>query len=572
MTMAVLDVQAEPAGEATTIQVPAGDQLVPAEPDAVQWCLTFWRSMQDRLRRKAREMELEAARRDGISSSLNVWTARDFPWVHGARNAARLDAISFRAAAAVCREGAAYARASLGDLNVEPTGPFMVPAEILERAEAATERDGEWTGGDRLAVDTLSAISIPDADRLAHRRADLGFPPTFELTDPEHEGDSDARRWSRFFRLDASGDWPRVVEVTEEVRVALGDRAEARRADAQLATARDLKRLADAAATNPLDLFKIKEVGGQKVIVPFQREGKSGERHRTVIADDGEIGAPAGETQSPLQILHSTHRIDGLLAAAGDLFAAHFAAAHFDLGKGTDYSQIRGTAASNGEKLPGTEAEEARHWIFAAMEALGGGASPAAMAVWSVVGAQTALDRFATSRHFRMPGGQRWLSVEEAEGVLRQGLAALAAYLAAPTVEHQHRRRGLKVRVVGTVELSFLVGSRRFKVVATYEPTLKAWVGHRMAPRKLREGEKTPTEFRHWSVKAVNLAALAEAATAAAAAFCRSAISASLPAVPPPIRTRMQSGRGLQMHLPGSSCSSVSVVSESGRAHSRTVG
>jgi len=195
---------------------------------------------------------------------------------------------------------------------------------------------------------------------------------------------------------------------------------------------------------------------------------------------------------------------------------------NYDLGKGTDYSQIRGTAAaSNGEKLPGTEAEEARHWIFAAMEALGGGASPAAMAVWSVVGAQTPLDRFATSRHFRMPGGQRWLSVEEAEGVLRQGLAALAAYLAAPTVEYQHRRHGLKVRVAGAVELSFLVGSRRFKVVATYDPALKAWVGTRMAPRKIREGEKTHTEFQHWCVKAVNVAQLAEAAIGAAVAYCR---------------------------------------------------
>ncbi len=520
MTMAVLDVQAEPAGEATTIQVPAGDQLVPAEPDAVQWCLTFWRSMQDRLRRQAREMEMEAERRDGIAASLNVWTARNFPWVHGSRNAARLDAISFRAATAICREGSAYARSVLADLSADPAGPFMVPAAILERAEAATGRDGEWTGGDRLASDTLSAIRIPDADRLAHRRADLGFPPTFELTDPEHEADSDARQWSRFFRLDASGDWPRVVEVTKEFQAALGDRVDARRADAELATARDMKRLADAAATSPLDLLKAMEVEGQKVIVTYQREGKSGDLHRTVIDENNEIGAPAGEARSPLQILRAAHRIDGLLAAAGDLFATHFAAAHFDLGKGTDYSQIRGTAAaSNGEKLPGTEAEEARHWIFAAMEALGGGSSPAAMAVWSVVGAQTALDRFATSRHFRMPGGQRWLSVEEAEGVLRQGLAALAAYLAAPTVEHQHRRRGLKVRVAGTVELSFLAGSRRFKVVATYVPALKAWVGSRMAPRKLREGEKTPTEFRHWCVKAANVAVLAEVAIGAAVTY-----------------------------------------------------
>ena len=48
-------------------------------------------------------MEMEAECRDGIVASLNVWTARDFLWVHAARNAAHLDAISFRAAAAGLR-------------------------------------------------------------------------------------------------------------------------------------------------------------------------------------------------------------------------------------------------------------------------------------------------------------------------------------------------------------------------------------------------------------------------------------------------------------------------------------
>ena len=518
--MAVFDVQAEPAGEVTTVQIPAGDHLVSAEPDAVQWCLTFWRSMQDRLRRQARDLEREAERRDGIAANLNVWMARNFPWVHGSRNAARLDAISLRAAAAVCRDGAAYARASLADLNIEPAGPFMVPAAILERAKAATGRDGEWTGGDRLAPDTLSAIRVPDADRLAHRRADLGFPPTFELTDLEHDADSDARRWSRFFRLDGAGDWPRVVEVTEEVQGTLAGRHAARAADAQAAESRDRRRLADATTFTPLHHLKAKGADGPALVVPFSREGGSGARRQTLDDSDGLVGAPAGEVRTPLQQLVAARKIDGVQAAAGELFATHFVAADFSLGKGTDYALVRG-GEMVAEKIPSTEAEEARRWVFAAMDALGGGASPAAMAVWSVVGAQMSLTAFATSRHFRMSGGQRWLSVGEAEGVLRQGLAALAAYLAAPTVEHQHRRRGLKVRVAGTVELSFLVGSRRFKVVATYEPALKAWVGSRMAPRKLRGGEKTPTEFRHWCVKAVNVAQLTEVAIGAAVSYCR---------------------------------------------------
>ncbi|MBB3264041.1 hypothetical protein FHW79_001656 [Azospirillum sp. OGB3] len=505
---------------ATAVPVPTGDQLVQAEPDAMQWCRTFWRSMQDRLRRKARELEREAERRDGIAANLNVWVARNFPWVHGSRNAARLDAISFRAAAAICREGSAYARSALADLSADPAGPFIVPAAILERAESATERDGEWTGGDRLAPDTLSAIRIPDVDRLAHRRADLGFPPTFEMTDPEHEGDADARRWSRFFRLDGSVDWPRVIDVTKEVQASLAGRRAARAADAQVAESRDRQRLAEAATASPLHHLCAKSTDGPALVIPFVREGSSGERRNTLDDSDGYVGAPAGEVRTPLQQLVAARQIDAVQAAAGELFAQQFVTADFALGKGTDYALVRG-GEMVAEKIPSTEAEEARRWVFAAMDALGGGASPAAMAVWSVVGAQTALDRFARSRHFRMPGGQRWLSVEEAEGVLRQGLAALAAYLTAPTVEHQHRRHGLKVRVDGAVELSFLVGSRRFKVVATYDPARKAWVGHRMAPRKLREGEKTPTEFRHWSVKAVNIAQLAEAAVGAAVSYCR---------------------------------------------------
>lgn len=506
---------------ATSVEL-TNDQIVPAEPDAVFWCMSFWRSMQDRLRRKARELEVAADRQDGLAAQLNVWTARDFPWVHGARVAARLDAISLRAAAAICREGAAFARASLADLNADPAEPFMVPAETLERVEAATERDGEWTGGDRLAIYTLSAIRIPDAGRLAHRRADLGFPPTFELVDLDHEGAPDSSRWSRFFGLDGSSDWPRIVEVTEEVQATLVRRHSARLSDTQAAVAYDQKRLAAANSATPLDLLRAKVTDGVKLVMDFSREGKSGDLHRTVIADDGEIGAPAGEVRTPLQLLRATWKIDPLQAAAGELFAEHFAAADFDLGKGTDYGQVRGTAgAAVGEKLPGTAAEEARDWVFAAVDAMGGGASPMALAVWSVVGAQTPISSFATSRHFRMSGGHRWLSVREAEDMLRFGLVLLSAYLAAPTLEHQHRRHGLKIRVNGAVELSFLVGSRRFKLVATYEPALNAWVGTRMAPRKLRPGETAAGEFRHWCVRAVNVPQLAEASIGAAVVYCR---------------------------------------------------
>ena len=524
MTVAVRDPRVEEAGATADIAVvPAGDQFVPVEPDAVQWCLTFWRSMADRLRRKARELEVEADRMDGIAARLNVWAARDFPWAHEARTTARLNAIQLRAAAAICREGAAFARASLADLNASPVEPFMVPAEILERAEAATERDGEWTGGDRLAADTLSAIRIPDADRLAHRRADLGFPPTFELIDLEHEGAPDARRHSRFFRLDGSGDWPRVLEVTEEVQATLAGRRAARSADAQAAETHDRKRLANAAAITPLHHLQAKGADGPALVVPFVREGGSGERRNTLDDSDGLVGAPAGEVRTPLQQFVGARQIDGVQAAAGELFAQHFVTADFALGKGTDYALVRG-GEMVAEKLPSTAAEDARRWIFAAMDAMGGGASPAAMAVWSVVGAQTSIAAFATSRHFRMPGGQRWLSVEEAEGVLRQGLAALAAYLAAPTVEHQHRRRGLKVRVAGSVELSFLVGSRRFKVVATYEPATRSWIGVRMAPRKPRPGEFSAAEFKQWCVKAPSIAQLAEASIATAVAQCRAVL------------------------------------------------
>lgn len=502
---------------ATTVQALAGDQFVPAEPDAVEWCRTFWRSMQDRLRRQARELERQAEHMDGIAARLNVWTARDFPWAHGARTAARLDAISLRAAAAICREGTAFARASLAELDAAPVESFIVPAEILERADTATERDGEWTGGDRLAADTLSAVRIPDCCRMAERRPDLGFPPTFELTDPDHEGAPDARLHSRFFRLDGAGDWPRVVEVTEDVQAALAGRRAARTADAQAAESRDRRRLAEAASATPLHHLRAKGAEGP---VPFVREGGSGERRNTLDDSDGLVGAPAGEVRTPLQQLVAAQQIDCVQAAAGELFAQHFVTADFALGKGTDYALVRG-GEMVAEKLPSTAAEEARHWVYGAVEALGGNASPMAMAVWSVAGAQMSAAAFSTSRHFRMPGGQRWLTDAEAENLLRQGLAALAAYLAAPTVEHQHRRRGLKVRVAGTVELSFLVGSRRFKVVATYEPATRSWTGVRMAPRKPRPGETGAVEFRQWCVKAVDVGQLADVSIATAVAQCR---------------------------------------------------
>lgn len=516
--------------------------LVPVEPDAVEWCRTFWRSMADRLRRQAREHERQADHLDRVAAGLSIWVTRDFPWAHPARTAARLDSVSARAAAAVCRDGSAFARGVLKEMTPDdetqaagaegahrwddggaqparPDGPFYVEADVLARAENAPERDGAWTLGPRLPLEGMNEIRIADADRMAVRRADLGYPAIYELTDPDHADAPDAGRYSRFFRLDGAGDWPRIIETTEETRAMLASRNTSLRNAARSADGQRRAVLLAAENMEPINYLKGKTdpLGGGNLVVGFRRAGNSGTLRNDLVDADGERGTPIGEVRTPLQLLRRAHRIDVGQYVAGEVFAERFAEAQFALGRGTDYGQIRSSAGA-AEKVIGKEVEEQRRWVFTFLDALGGAASPAAMAVWCVAGAQMPLDTFAVYRHFRMPGGQRWLTLEEAEAVLAQGLATLKAHLDAPSIEHNHRRHGLKIRVAGTVELAYLIGSRRFKMACRYEPVLKAWIGDRMAPRRNPDPGKA-AEFRHWSVRAPNIAELVEASVSAASGY-----------------------------------------------------
>lgn len=530
--------EAVPASAALTFR----PHLVPVEPDAVEWCRTFWRQMHERLRRLARDHERQAERAEALAVELSLWMERDFPWTGPARTSARVDAYTGREAAAVCREGAAYARGNLaelsrgldiiaadeqswegegGALGALPVEPFAVEPEVLARAKAAGERDGKWSLGPRLPIEGVSAIRIPDTGRLAERRADFGFPPVFELTDPDHEGAADESRHSRFFRLDGAGDWPRIVEATDEVKSMLANRLRLRQSD--VAAEERRQRHTAVASNEALDYLKGKRQDGLSLVVDFQREGRSGAIYRTVRDEDGEICAPEGETRTPLQLLRAAHRIDPGQYSAGEVFAEHFLAARFNLGKGTDYADIKGGGFTSSEPEVPPEVQAEREWIHGAMNAMGGGASPYALAVWLVVGAQATTSAFAMSRHFQMPGGQRWLTDAEARNALRTGLAALRAHLDAPTVEFQNRRHGLRIRPSGSVELSFLVGSRRFKVVAQFQPGRKAWIGTRMAPRKPVPGRQagSPTEFRHWCVRGQSLADVVEASIAVAGNYCK---------------------------------------------------
>jgi len=530
--------EAVPASAALTFR----PHLVPVEPDSVEWCRTFWRQMHERLRRLARDHERQAERAEALAVELSLWMVRDFPWTGPARTSARVDAYAGREAAAVCREGAAYARGILaelsrgldvlaadeqvwegegGALGPLPVEPFAVEPEVLARAKAAGERDGEWSLGPRLPIEGVSAIHIPDSGRLAERRADFGFPPVFELTDPDHEGAADESRHSRFFRLNGAGDWPRIVETTDEVQTMLASRLRLRQADITVEKRR--QRQMAGASKDALDYLKSKSQDGINIVVNFQREGRSGATYRTVRDEDGEICAPVGETRTPLQMLRAAHRIDPGQFSAGEVFAEHFLAARFNLGKGTDYADIKTSGFSSSEQEIPPEAQAEREWIYGAMNVMGGGASPFALAVWTVVGANATTSAFAMSRHFQMPGGQRWLTDAEAQNVLRTGLAALRAHLDAPTVEFQNRRHGLRLRPSGAIEMSFLVGSRRFKVIAQYQPSRKAWIGTRMAPRKPVPGRQagSPTEFRHWCVRGQSLADVVEASIAAAGTYCK---------------------------------------------------
>lgn len=516
--------------------------LIPVEPDAVEWCRTFWRQMHERLRRLARDHERLAEHAEARASELSLWSVRNYPWCNPARTSARLEASTARSAAAICRAGASNARGILRELSrgLDALGhdeqswegeggalgwlsdePFTVEPEVLERARAAGERDGEWALGPKLPIEGVSAIRIPDVGRLAERRPDLGFPPVFELSDPAHQGEAEASRYSRFFRLDGAGDWPRIVETTDEVKTMLASRLRLRQADVTVEKRR--QRQMAGASKDALDYLKSKSQDGINTVVNFQREGRSGAIYRTVRDEDGEICAPVGETRTPLQMLRAAHRIDPGQFSAGEEFAEHFVAARFNLGKGTDYSDIKTGGFSSSEQEIPPEVQAEREWIYGAMNAMGGGASPFALAVWTVVGANATTSAFAMSRHFQMPGGQRWLTDAEAQNVLRTGLAALRAHLDAPTVEFQNRRHGLRLRPSGAIEMSFLVGSRRFKVIAQYQPSRKAWIGTRMAPRKPVPGRQagSPTEFRHWCVRGQSLADVVEASIAAAGTYCK---------------------------------------------------
>lgn len=514
--------------------------LVPVEPDAVEWCRTFWRSMADRLRRQAREHERQADHFDRIAAGLSLWAKREFPWAHTARTTARLDALTSRAAASVCRDGARFARGALPELSApeEATSssvscwdddggaqpapgpePFYVEPDVLERASSAPEREGVWTLGPRLPLEGMNEVRIADAGRMAVRRADLGFPPIFELADPYHADAPDAGRHSRFFRLDDAGDWPRIIEVTEETRSMLATRNSSLRTAVRSDDIRRRSVLMAAETMEPIDYRKDKTdpLGGGRQVVNYRRAGNSGTLCTMLVDADGERGSPIGEVRTPLQLLRRAHRIDVGQYTAGEVFAERFAEAQFNLGRGTDYGQIRGSAGA-AEKVIGKEVEEQRRWVFTFLDALGGAASPAAMAVWCIAGAQMPLGTFAVYRHFRMPGGQRWLTLTEAEAVLAQGLAALRAHLDAPSVEYNHRRHGLKIRVAGSMELSFLVGSRRFKMACRYDPVLKAWIGDRLAPRKQPVPGKT-AEFRHWAVRSPNVAEMVDVSISAASGY-----------------------------------------------------
>lgn len=528
--------QAEPPDHAA---VESG-ALVPVEPDTVEWCRTFWRSMADRLRRQAREHERQADHFGRIAAGLSLWATREFPWAHTARTTARLDALTSRAAISICRDGARFARGALAELSApeEATSsaiscwdddggaqpapgpqPFYVEPDVLERANSAPERDGVWTLGPRLPLEGMNEIRIADAGRMAVRRADLGFPPIFELADPYHADAPDAGLHSRFFRLDDAGDWPRIIEVTEETRSMLATRNSSLRTAVRSEDGRRRAVLMAAETMEPIDYRKDKTdpLGGGRQVVNYRRAGNSGTLCTMLVDAEGERGSPIGEVRTPLQLLRRAHRIDVGQYTAGEVFAERFAEAQFNLGRGTDYGQIRGSAGA-AEKVIGKEVEEQRRWVFTFLDALGGAASPAAMAVWCIAGAQMPLGTFAVYRHFRMPGGQRWLTLVEAEAVLAQGLAALRAHLDAPSVEYNHRRHGLKIRVAGSMELSFLVGSRRFKMACRYDPVLKAWIGDRMAPKKQPVPGRV-AEFRHWAVRSPNVAEMVDISISAASGY-----------------------------------------------------
>jgi len=148
-------------------------------------------------------------------------------------------------------------------------------------------------------------------------------------------------------------------------------------------------------------------------------------RLRTVLVEepgpDGRL-ARHHRVVDTLGMLERNGSIDAALRAAGDAFRRDFWRARLDPLRARPVGRIVG--AGGGMPDPGLAELGARRRVHAALEVMGGLASPAGSALWHVVGLERSIREWALREGW---GGKR-LSDKTAAGILIGALSALSAY------------------------------------------------------------------------------------------------------------------------------------------------
>jgi Domain of unknown function (DUF6456) len=147
------------------------------------------------------------------------------------------------------------------------------------------------------------------------------------------------------------------------------------------------------------------------------------ERLDRAIAD--EAGRPARPYRSvdSLGLMLRRRTISSAMYQAAEDFRALFHRASLDALRVPDPSRVPG-GPRDGDTPPTLRQAEARRRVWAALEALGGVASPAGSCVWHVVGCEWSVKEWAA----RQGWGGRSLSQESAAGILVGALGTLQAH------------------------------------------------------------------------------------------------------------------------------------------------
>jgi hypothetical protein len=159
-------------------------------------------------------------------------------------------------------------------------------------------------------------------------------------------------------------------------------------------------------------------------------------RHDPVERLDRAIADTAGHPARPyraldtLMVMERRGSITAGMRQAGEDFRARFALAQLDPLRAIDVARLRfDRAGGRSERTaPGLRIETARRAVWAALQAVGGIASPAGSCLWHVLGWQRTLKEWAAEQGW---AGRR-VSQEAASGILVAALGALEAHFAMP--------------------------------------------------------------------------------------------------------------------------------------------